>query len=103
MCSALNQISEKFSGPVLQEGGKAVADFRHLIVELKEILQKEKEESEVGGLRCCDSLPLLSTTLLMPPLFPFSSQKKSFQMNMIKIFDYILVLSSPPLTRLIDK
>jgi hypothetical protein len=57
VCSALNQISEKFSGPVLQEGGKAVADFRHLIAELKGILQKEKEESEVGGLRCCDSLP----------------------------------------------
>lgn len=46
VCSALNQISEKFSGPVLQEGGKAVADFRHLIAELKGILQKEKEESE---------------------------------------------------------
>jgi len=69
VCSTLNQISEKFSGTVLQEGGKAVADFRHLIAELKGILQKEKEESEVGGLRCCVSFPLLSTTVLMPPLF----------------------------------
>lgn len=51
MCTALDQISEKVPGPVLQEGGDAVADFRHLIAELEGMLQKEKEESEVGGFR----------------------------------------------------
>lgn len=51
VCNALNQISEKFSGYVLQEGGNTVADFRHLIAELEGMMQKEKEELEVGGLR----------------------------------------------------
>lgn len=51
VCTVLHHISEKVSGPVLQEGGNIVADFMHLIAELKEMLQKEKEESEVGGLR----------------------------------------------------
>lgn len=49
--SVLHQISEKFSGPLPQKGGNTVADFKHLIAELKGMLQKEKEESEVGGLR----------------------------------------------------
>lgn len=47
MCNTLNQISEKISGYVLQEGGNTVADFRHLIAELEGMLQKEKEELEV--------------------------------------------------------
>lgn len=51
MCNALHQISEKVSGPVQQEGGNTVAEFRHLIAELKGMLQKEKEEFEVGGSR----------------------------------------------------
>ncbi|WJX90876.1 1-phosphatidylinositol-3-phosphate 5-kinase [Trifolium repens] len=46
VCSALNQISKSFPGPVLQEGGNAVTDFKHLIAELKGMLHKEKEESE---------------------------------------------------------
>ncbi|CAL5199125.1 unnamed protein product [Lathyrus oleraceus] len=46
VCNALNQISEKFSGYVLQEGGNTVADFRHLIAELEGMMQKEKEELE---------------------------------------------------------
>ncbi|XP_004508046.1 1-phosphatidylinositol-3-phosphate 5-kinase FAB1A isoform X2 [Cicer arietinum] len=44
--SVLHQISEKFSGPLPQKGGNTVADFKHLIAELKGMLQKEKEESE---------------------------------------------------------
>jgi 1-phosphatidylinositol-3-phosphate 5-kinase len=59
VCSSLNQISKSFLGPVLQEGGNAVTDFKHLIAELKGMLHKEKEESEVRDLRCCDSLPFL--------------------------------------------
>lgn len=46
VCTVLHHISEKVSGPVLQEGGNTVADFKHLIAELREMLQKEKEESE---------------------------------------------------------
>lgn len=51
MCNGLHQISEKISGPMLQEGGNIVAKFKLLVAELKGILQKEKEEFEVGGLR----------------------------------------------------
>ncbi|KAK7363357.1 hypothetical protein VNO77_05497 [Canavalia gladiata] len=46
VCNALHQISEKVSGPVLQEVGNRVSDFRNLITELKGILQYEKEEFE---------------------------------------------------------
>ncbi|KAK7265492.1 hypothetical protein RJT34_33112 [Clitoria ternatea] len=45
-CSTLHQISEKVSGPLLQEGGNRVSDFRHLVTELKGMLQIEKEEFE---------------------------------------------------------
>lgn len=48
--NALHQISEKFSGLVLQEGGNRMSDFSNLIAELKGMLQHEKEEFEVGGL-----------------------------------------------------
>uniref|UniRef100_A0A0R0F852 1-phosphatidylinositol-3-phosphate 5-kinase n=1 Tax=Glycine max TaxID=3847 RepID=A0A0R0F852_SOYBN len=46
VCNTLHQISEKVSGPVLQEGGNRVSDFRNLIAELKGMLQYEKEEFE---------------------------------------------------------
>ncbi|XP_068463695.1 1-phosphatidylinositol-3-phosphate 5-kinase FAB1B isoform X1 [Phaseolus vulgaris] len=46
VCTVLHQNSEKVSGLVLQEGGQRVSDFRNLIVELKEMLQYEKEEFE---------------------------------------------------------
>lgn len=59
MCNVLHQISEKVSGPVLQEGGNRVSDFRNLIAELKGMLQYEKEEFEVGGLRL-SSFPLFN-------------------------------------------
>ncbi|XP_028786923.1 1-phosphatidylinositol-3-phosphate 5-kinase FAB1B isoform X2 [Neltuma alba] len=42
--NALNQMSDKFAGYVLQEGGNKASDFKHLIAELEEMLQKEKEE-----------------------------------------------------------
>ncbi|KAF7836844.1 1-phosphatidylinositol-3-phosphate 5-kinase FAB1B [Senna tora] len=46
VCNALYQMSEKVSGPVVQEGGNKASDFRHLIVELEGMLQKEREEFE---------------------------------------------------------
>ncbi|XP_054821488.1 1-phosphatidylinositol-3-phosphate 5-kinase FAB1B-like isoform X2 [Prosopis cineraria] len=42
--NALNQMSGKFAGFVLQEGGNKASDFRHLITEFEGMLQKEKEE-----------------------------------------------------------
>lgn len=59
--NVLHQISEQVSGHVLQEGGIRLRDFRHLIAELKGMLQKEKEEFEVGDLRLIALLQLLSS------------------------------------------
>lgn len=60
VCNALYQMSEKVSGPVLQEGGTKASDLRHLVSELEGMLQKEKEEFEVGCLKfsapCSSSL-----------------------------------------------
>lgn len=64
VCNVLHQISEKVSGPVLQEGGNRVSDFRNLVAELKGMLLYEKEEFEV----------------LPPP----KTKKKRFQM--VRIF-----------------
>lgn len=44
VCNVLHEMSEKVSGPVLQEGENKASDFRHLISELEGMLQKEKEE-----------------------------------------------------------
>ncbi|KAK4260412.1 hypothetical protein QN277_003529 [Acacia crassicarpa] len=41
---ALKQMSDKFAGVVLQEGGNKASDFRNLISELEGMMQKEKEE-----------------------------------------------------------
>lgn len=67
VCNALCQMSEKVSGLVLQEGGNKASDFRHLIVELEGMLQKEREEFEVACLNfiatfLCSPINLLLET-----------------------------------------
>lgn len=66
---ALNQISEKFAGFVLQQGGTKVSDFGHLISELEGMLKKEKEEFGVGYFELIYPLKFLSSR---PP--PYKKQ-----------------------------
>ena len=50
VCNTLHHMSLEVSDPILLEGGSKAYDFRCLIAELEGMLQKEKEEFEVGCL-----------------------------------------------------
>lgn len=75
--NAVQKISEKFLGSGSQDGGIRASESRICIEELEAMLQKDKEEFQVAGLKfiiCILPPSLMSNYCLIVPIYSQSVQ-----------------------------